>query len=178
MSYTQVDGGCILTAMLLARALLWPLLGAVTSLLAQDFSNLKLLCGALASQGMPTNPWRKTEVEYMCISNYNDIGPANSLGLRSNIAYYVTGATAARATEIKIVANQYTPASGGSVRQQMTTASKVWFKAMSLTEPVGLSAAIASGKPFSASLPKSAVKYEVDRSSPRVTTFLLSIRPK
>jgi hypothetical protein len=73
--------------------------------------------------------------EYQCISTYKEIGQAGSLGLSSNVAYYVTGTTATRATKVQVTANQNTPASAAAVRQQMTTAVQTWFKAMAVPVP-------------------------------------------
>jgi hypothetical protein len=148
-----------------------------SSLHAQEFTDLKRLCGALASQGMATRAWRNVDAHYQCISTYKDIGQAGSVGIRSNIAYYVTGDTATKATKVEITGNQNTPESAAAVRQEMTVAVKAWFTAVGVAVPLKLMDAIAAGTAFNAALAKANVKYEVEQNG-GVKTLRFTVTPK
>ena len=138
------------------------------------FVQINLLCGALASEGLATRSWKNTGPEYQCISPYVDIGGAGPIGLTTNIAYYVTGRSPSRASNIELVVNVNNGAAKERAKQKLQAATKTLFGKIGNQPPSGLFAAIQGDKPFSSGQPYGTVSYTIERSG--IETYTLSIR--
>jgi hypothetical protein len=123
------------------------------------FGDLRRLCHALDSVGMPTGgDWKKIpDWDYQCISSYREFGP--DAPNRSDIAYYVTGNSADRADEVKIVVNLNVRSSEAESRKVLLRAAAQWFKAVDLPMPAELVVAIQSNRPFKGTVANYRVAY-------------------
>ena len=142
------------------------------------FSNIPLLCAALASEGLATSVWKRTmyEAEHQCITTYVGIGTAGPAGMATNIAYYVTGDSATRANSIKIVVNVNNRATKAVAKQRLLSATKTLFAKLGKQPPPAMLAAITGDKPFVARQPYGRIAYEIEHG--KIDTLTVSIAPK
>lgn len=106
-------------------------------------------CDYLTDQGFPTNSYhRQDEDNYICLSNYIDIGEADSTGIESTMDYAVEG-TSKDITDIYL-RGSYTNQSSQPVAQQifLTSSKSLILQITGQQIPQELMHAIKEGKKF------------------------------
>lgn len=148
-------------------AVAWaPVLFAQQGFAADPLSQPAAVCAALANDGLATNGWKPSNSmpgEWVCMTALVPFGAPGPNGLANNIAYYVTGKTSTRVSEVIVKINVNNAPFRSEAQWRLEVATAVWFKAMSQSVPPELRAALTNLKPAAVELPFGRAELLADR---------------
>lgn len=129
----------------------------------------RILCGALAAEGLATRGWKNDGIDWSCSSNYLEIGASSTAILPTNLAYYVVGDSSSQAHSAKLVLNVNNPTTKAEGLARLAAAVDHLAQAVGSALPTGFREAVVGGRPTRVA--NGDLAYAVEWERTRVETF-------